>query len=80
MRLRLYNLYMDSKQGNEMNEEVKSAALELATKMVAYQQMKAHCKASELHEDKVALSYAYDALFDAQNNLYFAVESTTKPL
>ena len=71
---------MDSKQGNKMNEAVKFAALELATKMVAYHEMKAHCEASELREDKMALRTAYDEMLDAQNNLYFAVESTTNQL
>lgn len=63
-----------------MNEAVKNAALELAAKMVAHYEMKAHCEASTLWEDKSALRDAYNEVVDAQNNLYFAVEANTSQL
>lgn len=63
-----------------MNKEVIVAALDLAAKMVAHCEMEAHCKASELQEDKIALRKAYNEMYDAQNNLYFTVQASTKPL
>ena len=63
-----------------MNDAVKTAALELATKMVAYQALKAHCETSTLREDKQALRNAFNDMVDAQNDLYHTVEETTESL